>query len=150
MVAPVIGCDAEDYWSKRVAPLLPGADVRHRGQLSRAEKRAVFARASVTLFPVEWEEPFGLVMAESLASGTPVVAFDRGSVSEVVEHGVTGFIAPPGDTDTFCAYVERIGEIDRPTCRRQAVERFAPTLMADRYARLYGRLRRARTTTRHP
>jgi glycosyltransferase involved in cell wall biosynthesis len=87
------------------------------------------------LFPIDWPEPFGLVMAEAMATGTPVIAFRAGSVPEVVENGVTGFVC-----DTFHAMAEaipRVKELDRRACRAHVERRFSPRVMADGYERAY-------------
>src|SRR5438270_46753 len=88
--------------------------------------------------PIRWPEPFGLVMIEALACGTPVVALRAGSVPEVIRHGETGFIC---DTeDALVTAVRRLSEIDRATCRQEAERRFSPGVMADGYEHVYERL----------
>lgn len=97
-------------------------------------------KAAALLFPIRWPEPFGLVMAEALACGTPVLALRRGSVPEVIRHGVTGFVC---DTeDELVQAVAHIHEIDRTECRRDAERRFSPSAMADAYERVYDQLGR--------
>ena len=90
------------------------------------------------LFPIDWPEPFGLVMIESLACGTPVVAIRGGSVPEVIDHGVTGFICD--NLDEAIAATRRVHTLDRRACRRTFERRFSATRMAEEYVQLYRRL----------
>ena len=107
-------------WQRRVQAL---------GVLGGKQKLAVLGEASALLFPIRWEEPFGLVLIEAMACGTPVIAFDRGAVSEIVENGVTGFVVK--DFKGMCDAVERIDEIDRAVCRRHVEARFSIKRTAD-------------------
>ncbi len=126
-----------EYYERRVRPLLDGENAVYLGEVSQEEKVRLISRAAAFLFPIQWEEPFGLVMAESLACGTPVLATRWGAVPEVVEHGVTGFLA---DTpEGLLPYIDRIHEIDPLTCRRVAEERFSPRAMAQAYLEIYSR-----------
>lgn len=97
--------------------------IRALGVLGGEQKASVLANASALLFPIRWEEPFGLVLIEAMACGTPVIAFNRGAVSEIVEDGVTGFVV--NDFQGMCDAVDRIGEIDRSACRRHVTEHFS-------------------------
>jgi glycosyltransferase involved in cell wall biosynthesis len=126
----------EDYYEQEVKPRM-GPDVDFIGEIDELQKPAFYAGARATLFPSDWPEPFGLVMIESLAAGTPVIALRRGSVPEVIEDGVTGFICD--DVDEMVAATQRIGEIDPDECRRQA-ERFSAEAMCRGYERVYQRL----------
>lgn len=129
-----------DYYHEVVAPLLKEPDIEYVGEVGDAEKSEFLGRARALLFPIDWPEPFGLVMAEALACGTPVIARRRGSVPEVIRHGVTGFI---GETnEELAAFCARIDEIDRATCRREAETRFSPQAMADGYEAAYRRVLR--------
>ena len=104
------------------------------GELDAPEKYALLAGARALLFPIAWEEPFGMVMIEAMACGTPVLATARGSVPEVVADGLTGFVrATP---DALVDTVKRIGEIDRRACRRWVAERFSADVMTEGYERL--------------
>lgn len=110
-----------DYFHERVDPYLCDT-IQFRGEVDHTAKLDLYRRARATLFPIQWPEPFGLVMIESMAAGTPVIAFRRGSVPEVVEHGRSGFIV---DTvGEMVEAVERLGEIDPYECRRVVEERF--------------------------
>jgi glycosyltransferase involved in cell wall biosynthesis len=129
--------DDWDYWEHVVQPLL-GSDVEIVGEVAGAQKDALLRNAAALLFPVRWPEPFGLVMAEALACGTPVIALRGGSVPEVVRDSVTGFIC---DTeDELVMATGRLGGIDRWTCRREAEQRFSPAVMARAYERVYERV----------
>jgi glycosyltransferase involved in cell wall biosynthesis len=96
--------------------------------------------AAALLFPISWPEPFGVVMIEALACGTPVIAFPFGSVPEVMEDGVTGFVV--SDVDAAVDAVSRLGSIDRATCRRRFDQRFTASHMSSQYLRLYQTLLR--------
>src|SRR3954452_1110731 len=121
------------YYEEEVRPEM-GPDVDFVGEIEEGEKPAFYAGARATLFPSDWPEPFGLVMIESLAAGTPVIALRRGSVPEVIDDGVTGFICD--DVDEMARAVERIDEIDPDACRRQA-ERFSGEAMCRGYLEVY-------------
>lgn len=112
-----------------------GQHVEYVGPVDDAQKNALLGAAAALLMPIEWEEPFGIVMAEALACGTPVLGFRRGSVPEVVEHGRSGFVCR--DLDEMVAAVGRLGEIDRRDCRRAAERRFGPDVIADAYEQVY-------------
>ena len=126
------------YFETRVEPLLAEPGVELIGEIGGADKDRFLGDASALLFPIRWREPFGLVMPEALACGTPVVAFRDGSVPEVIEHGVTGFIGHV--EDDLVEAVERLSEIDRYRCHARAKQRFSPQAMADRYEQVYVRL----------
>jgi glycosyltransferase involved in cell wall biosynthesis len=117
---------------------LEGRQVELLGQLAGRDKDEFLRNAAALLFPVRWPEPFGLVMVEALACGTPVLALNCGSVPEVIEDGVTGFIR---DTeDELVDVLGRIAELDRTRCRAEAELRFSPAAMADAYERVYARI----------
>ena len=127
------------YYEEEVAPQM-GSDVDFVGEITEDEKPAFYAGARATLFPSDWPEPFGLVMIESLAAGTPVVALRRGSVPEVIEDGVTGFICD--DVDEMADAVGRVDQIDPEACRRGA-ERFTAERMCRGYVDVYRSLLRS-------
>jgi glycosyltransferase involved in cell wall biosynthesis len=125
-----------DYFENTIDPLL-GDDTTFLGEIGEDRKPAFFAGAAATLFPIDWPEPFGIVMLESLAAGTPVLALRHGSVPELLVDGVTGFIC---DTvDELVEAVGRLDEIDPEECRRHAA-RFSPAAMCQRYVELYEEL----------
>ncbi|KQT69095.1 glycosyl transferase family 1 [Aureimonas sp. Leaf460] len=125
------------YFEREVRPLLSESAV-YVGPLGDRAKGELLAGAEALLFPVDWPEPFGLVMIEAMASGTPVIAWDRGSVSEVVENGVTGFVVR-SEAEAVEA-IGRLGSIDRAGVRRRFEERFTSERMARDYLALYRRL----------
>ncbi|MFD9701151.1 glycosyltransferase family 4 protein [Lentzea sp. NPDC059081] len=128
--------DEVRYFEEVVTPLLRQGDgVEWLGEADRERKLALLAAARCLLFPIRWEEPFGLVMAEALACGTPVVALRRGSVPEVVTHGETGWVC---DTpDELAEALRGIGSLSPARCRADAEERFDVALMARRYESVY-------------
>jgi len=109
--------------------------VEYVGEINDARKDEFLGNALALLFPIEWPEPFGLVMTEALACGTPVVAFRRGSVPEVIEDGVTGFIVE--DMDEALDAVTRVRTLDRGRCRAVFEERFSSGRMMRDYVALY-------------
>ncbi|HSB62862.1 MAG TPA: glycosyltransferase family 4 protein [Thermoanaerobaculia bacterium] len=130
--------ESEPFFRERVEPHVDGRAVVHFPHLPNAEVLDLVGRARAFLFPISWEEPFGLVVAEAMAAGTPVVATPRGSLPELVEHGVTGFL---GETDAQLAeFVARAGEISRTACRRRAEERFSAERMVSDYEAFYRRI----------
>lgn len=128
------------YWRDVVAPGQQEADAELVGDLSMADKAGLLAGADATLFPAQWPEPFGLVMAESMACGTPVVGYGNGAVPEVVADGETGFVVAPGDLDGLCAAVDRVGLIDPLACRRRVEQHFSGARMIGGYEDLFRRL----------
>ena len=123
-----------DYFSDTIEPLFEANDVHFVGELDEPYKPTFYAGAAATLFPSDWPEPFGLVMIESMAAGTPVIALRRGSVPEIIIDGVTGFIC---DTiDDMVNAVARIDQIDPDDCRRQA-RTFDVAGMCTRYEHIY-------------
>ncbi|RQP09604.1 MAG: glycosyltransferase family 4 protein [Microbacteriaceae bacterium] len=126
--------EEHEYFDEAVRPRL-GPDAEYLGEADARLKRELFARAAALVFPIQWEEPFGMVMAEAMASGTPVVATRRGSVPEVVEHGVTGWIVD--DPDELPGAIDRALELDPADCRARAERCFDLPVMAAGYERVY-------------
>jgi glycosyltransferase involved in cell wall biosynthesis len=122
--------DERAYFEAEVAPLL-GPDVEWLGELGPEEKLALLAGARALVFPITWPEPFGMVMIEAMACGTPVLATSRGSVPEVVCDGVTGFVRD--DWEELAVVAGRIDEIDRARCRHWVAERFSAAAMTRSY-----------------
>lgn len=124
------------YYSDMVLPLvLRHPRITYSGNLSGAKKRKFISQAKALLFPIQWEEPFGMAVIEALASGTPVVAMNRGAMPEIIEHGVNGFLA--NSPEEFEEYALRVNEIDPEDCRRSVEARFSASLMADAYIERY-------------
>jgi glycosyltransferase involved in cell wall biosynthesis len=131
-----------DYFDRDIRHRLKHPLIEFVGEISETDKAAFLGGASALLFPIDWPEPFGLVMIEALACGTPVVAFRAGSVPEVLEDGVTGFLA-----DTLEDAIEatrRVKDLDRRRCRAVFEERFSVGRMAEDYLALYKRVISAR------
>jgi glycosyltransferase involved in cell wall biosynthesis len=128
------------YFDEKIEPLLHNPLVEYIGEIGDGEKSAFLGGAEALLFPIDWPEPFGLVMIEAMACGTPVIAYDCGSVREVVEDGLTGFIVR--DEAEACEAVARVRQLDRAAIRRRFEERFSALAMARRYLDLYARVRR--------
>jgi glycosyltransferase involved in cell wall biosynthesis len=143
LMAGVVQDWYRDYYEGRIAPQVDGEQIVYEGEVSDERKRELFLRAKAFLFPILWPEPFGLVMTEAMASGTPVVALRNGSVPEVLDDGVTGFICD--DVDQMVAAVDRLDEIDPAACRRTVEERFSVARMTAGYAARYERLVAGRT-----
>jgi UDP-glucose:tetrahydrobiopterin glucosyltransferase len=107
------------------------------GAIPRPAVFAEMARAQVLLMPVKWDEPFGLTAVEAMAAGTPVVAYARGALPEVVASGVSGFLVAPGDLNDLAAAAVRARDLDPHRCRAWALEHFDLTRMLEDYVRLY-------------
>lgn len=123
------------YFEKEIAPHIDGAQVTYVGPVDDAAKSRWLSCAAGLLMPVECEEAFGLVMVEALMTGTPVIAFKRGGIPEVIEHGQTGFLC---ETPTEMAgWVERLPAIDRTVCRAAAERRFSSDAVVSAYEQLY-------------
>jgi len=126
-----------EYFEAIVKPLLHKG-VEFIGEISELEKREFLGNAMALLFMIDWPEPFGLAMIESLACGTPVIARRRGSVPEIVDHGVTGFVVE--DRDDARKAIRQIGQLSRKRCRDVFEERFSATRMARNYLAVYKKL----------
>lgn len=126
-----------DYWENEIRPLFEKSDVEFIGEITEAAKPEFYAGAAALVFPIDWPEPFGLVMVESLAAGTPVIALDRGSVPEVIDHGRSGFVCD--DLDEMVAAIARLDELDPQTCR-DCARRFSHIAMVDTYLTIYDQL----------
>lgn len=135
-VAAKIDRADKDYFEARIEPLLKGPGVEFIGEIGEGEKSEFLGGALALLFPISWPEPFGLVMIEAMACGTPVIAFPRGAVPEVVKHGVTGFIVKT--VEEAIAAVREIDTIDRGTVRAAFERRFSVEVMAKNYELAYG------------
>jgi len=123
------------YYEAVIKPLMALPHVEYIGEISDAEKTEFLGNAHALLFPIDWQEPFGLVMIEAMACGTPVIAFNRGSVPEVVENGVTGFIVE--GVDEAVAAVQSLHQLSRGTVRSEFERRFSARVMAQNYVALY-------------
>jgi glycosyltransferase involved in cell wall biosynthesis len=124
-----------EYFESSIRPLIDGKSVEYIGEITDHEKSEFLSAAIVLLVPIDWPEPFGLVMIEAMACGTPVIAFNRGSVPEVLDEGVTGFIVEDEKGAIGAAY--RLPELSRATIRRRFEERFTARRMAQDYLAVY-------------
>jgi glycosyltransferase involved in cell wall biosynthesis len=131
-----------EYFQNLIKPLLRDPLIEYLGEIGEGEKDEFLGGARALLFPIDWPEPFGLVMVESMACGTPVIAFGGGSVPEVIDDGQTGFIVD--DLDDAVAAVHRVDELSRRRCREAFEDRFTATRMACDYLELYSALLEAR------
>lgn len=137
VAAKVDKADAE-YFKQEIEPLLSDPLVHFVGEIGEDDKSEFLGNARGLLFPIDWPEPFGLVMIEAMATGTPVVAFRGGSVDEVIDDGITGFVVE--DMDGAVAAARRITELDRSRCRATFERRFSSDTMGAKYASLYQEL----------
>src|SRR5260370_7819641 len=127
------------YYQDVIKPILSrNEQIVYIGELSTAEKKYWFRHARATLFPIRWGEPFGMVLIESMASGTPILAFREGSVPEIVIDGVTGFVVD--SAGAMIRAVERIEHIDRRNCRRHVDEYFSILRLTHSSPQLYAQL----------
>jgi glycosyltransferase involved in cell wall biosynthesis len=133
------------FFKKRLEPLIDGKKVHLVGEVDDAKKQPFLAQAAALLFPIDWPEPFGLVMIEAMACGTPVIAYRSGSVPEVIEDGVTGFIVE--DEKQAIAAVHRLEQLDRRKIRSRFEERFSAKRMAKEYEGLYRKLATAKASS---
>jgi len=127
-----------EYYRARVEPLIDGHHIRYVGEADATQKRVLYKDAYAVLMPIDWEEPFGLVLAEAQACGTPVITFGRGAAAEIVRHGETGFVVTT--TDQMVDAVGRVNEIDPMTCRKNVEQRFDAPIMASNYLAVYSRI----------
>lgn len=157
--------DENEYFNTHIKPFLDNPLVGEPGMVEGKNKQTLYKQAKALLFPIEWEEPFGIVMVEAMACGTPVIAYNRGSVSEIVRDGVTGFIIEPDDIENsklqnpnfkkmtnskfqiqkrgiegLIEAVNRIDEIDRRNCRKHVEDHFTVERMVEGYERVYKKI----------
>jgi glycosyltransferase involved in cell wall biosynthesis len=125
----------QDYFAAEIEPLLGAPGIEYLGEIDEQAKTALLGGAMALLFPIDWPEPFGLAMIEAMACGTPVIAFAQGSVPEVVDHGLTGYIVTSIEEAVAC--VHRVRGLDRHECRRQFERRFGAGRMAREYCSIY-------------
>ena len=141
-IAAKIDPPDSEYFETLIKPQLAHRGIEFIGELDEARKPAFLGNATALLFPIDWPEPFGLAMIEAMSCGTPVVAWRNGSVPEIVEDGVTGFIV--GSIEEALAALERAAHLDRGRVRRRFEERFSAERMARDYLSIYRTLARGR------
>jgi glycosyltransferase involved in cell wall biosynthesis len=134
VAAKVDRADA-DYYAEQIAPMIKSNNVEFIGEISDRDKSEFLSGAEVLLVPIDWPEPFGLVMIEAMACGTPVIAFNRGSVPEIIEDGLTGFVVE--DINGAIGAVDRLSQLSRAKIRKRFEERFTARRMAQNYLNVY-------------
>ncbi|RYZ30317.1 MAG: glycosyltransferase family 4 protein [Chitinophagaceae bacterium] len=137
VIAGNIPAEGKDYFEEKIKPFL-NERITYIGPVNDAQKNEMLGQSAAFLMPIQWNEPFGIVMAEAMACGTPVIGFPFGSVPEVVENGVTGFICM--NEEEMAAKIRDIPSISRLNVRRTAEERFSDRVIASNYLRLYADL----------
>lgn len=124
-----------EYFEKEIKPHIDGEQIEYLGEANHTQKNALMGGAVATLFPITWREPFGLVMIESMASGTPVIAMKLGSTEEVISHGKTGFLC--NNIQDCISAIDRVIELDRYACRQYVENLFSVKHMTDGYEAVY-------------
>ena len=137
MAAKIDAVDRE-FFEKKVAPLIDGKKVEFIGEVGHEGKVNLLKNARALLAPIQWREPFGLFLVEPMACGTPVIAFDRGAVPEIIEDGKTGFIVK--NVNEMADAVKKISRIDRKACRRRVEKCFSSEKMTTSYEKLYQKI----------
>ena len=128
----------KEYFSKKIKPLIDNRMIKFIGEVGHKKKVQLLQNAKATLVPINWREPFGLVLTESMACGTPVIAFKRGSVPEVIKDKKTGFIVK--NVDEAVESLKKIDQIDRRDCRKWVEEKFTSEKMANGYEKIYNKV----------
>jgi glycosyltransferase involved in cell wall biosynthesis len=137
----------EDYFREQVEPRIDGRHVRYVGEVGLAAKQALFANAAALLMPIRWREPFGMVMVEALACGTPVIAFPEGAATEIVIHGRNGMLVD--DELEMARAIKHVGSIDPDLCRATAADRYDMHISAAGYERVFRRVLAGRRAAPH-
>jgi len=127
--------EGEAYFRNEIVPNLSPGKIEYLGEVNDGERNALLGGASALLFPIEWEEPFGRVLVEAMACGTPAVAFNRGAVPEIITNGVDGFICH--SFEEMVEAVKKIAQIDRAACRKKVETCFSDKTLVDRYESLF-------------
>lgn len=126
-----------EYFKKLIKPELKAGETEWLGEIGHKEKNKLYGNALAFLNPIQWDEPFGLTVTESMACGTPVVAYRRGSMSELITDQQTGFLVKPDDENDFIEAVEKVGQIRRAACRQAVEGKFSVRAMTDGYEAVY-------------
>ncbi len=135
-----------EFYNKKVRPLIDGKQIQYFGEVGSFKKNILLRNALALLSPIKWNEPFGLVMTEAMACGTPVIAFGEGSVPEIVKNGKTGFVVSPfnknkkPNIEGLVEAIKKVDQMDRRECRKRVEEKFAVEKMADGYEEVYRKI----------
>lgn len=131
-----------EYYEQRIAPRIAqaGSSVTYLGQVERETLWKLMGQASALLCPIAWDEPFGLTPVEAMATGTPVIAFRRGAMEEIVQHGETGYLVEPGECAQAAAFIDDLPDIPRAHCRAHVEENFSLDTMLDAYEQMYRKM----------
>lgn len=135
VIAGNVPSEHRAWFDAQIAPAIDGDRIQFIGPVDDRQKNALLGEAAALLMPILWEEPFGIVMAEAMACGTPVIGLARGAVPEVVEHGVTGFVV--GTVDEMISAVDRVGAISRDAARARVERLYSGSAVTDGYLRIY-------------
>lgn len=146
-IAAKVARTDREYFYEQIEPLLHHPLIEFVGEIGEAEKNAFLGNAQALLFPIDWPEPFGLVMIEAMACGVPVIAWRHGSVPEIIDEGVTGFIVD--DLDAAVRAVQRVSQLSRTQCRQVFETRFSARRMCHDYLHIYRQLLRVRMDRAH-
>lgn len=130
--------EGKRYWQQEIGPLLEPGKIDYIGPVDDAQKNALLGGAAAMVVPIEWDEPFGIVFAEALACGTPIISSPRGSALEIVRPGTNGFLV--GSVDEGAKAVDRISALNRAQCRADVEARFSVSVVAQQYLNLYSRV----------
>lgn len=134
-MAGKVDSECQEYFEATIKPLIDGEHIQYLGEVSHEEKAQLLGGAVATLFPIQWREPFGLVMIESMATGTPVIGMGYGSVPEVIDHGKTGFVCH--SLEEMIEAVPEAIKLNRQTCRDYVEKHFSVSTMVDEYLKTY-------------
>lgn len=131
---------SRSYWKEKIEPHIDGKNITHKESVDRMEVPTYLSKSKAFLFPVQLSEPFGFAMIESMATGTPVIAFDMGSASEIIEHGKTGYIVKPNGLESMVDSIKRVPGLNRREVRKRIETNFTLDREIDSYVEVYGRI----------
>jgi glycosyltransferase involved in cell wall biosynthesis len=123
------------YWQEEIVPNLGRDGIEYVGTVNDAQKNALLGTAAAMIVPIEWEEPFGIVFAEALACGTPVISCPLGALPEIVRSGMDGYLV--NNVESACTAIQNLPQIDRRNCRQRAEDCFSASVIVDKYEQLY-------------
>lgn len=123
------------YWQEEIVPHLGRDGIEYIGTVNDAQKNALLGKAAAMIVPIEWEEPFGIVFAEALACGTPVISCPLGALPEIVRPGIDGYLV--NNLEEACTAIQNLPQIDRRNCRKRAEDCFSASAIVDKYEQLY-------------